>query len=148
MSPRDTTTGSDFESIVETAVLRFGARHGYTGLSQRVVGQKPGGGDHRIDWELVDNSDPDYRGLVSCKFQSSSGTAEEKIAYEVVKLLHTMEHDSRYRRAWIAMGGTGWSPGIRRFVKDELVKWIPAMGGKITIVDSTDEILSAGFKLK
>ena len=146
--PRDTTTGSDFEDIVEKAVVRFGKKNNFTGNPQQKVGEKPGGGNHVVDWELVDNEDENIRGLVSCKYQGTSGTAEEKIGYEVIKLLHTMSTDPRYKHGWIAMGGNGWSPGMRRFVQEELPKWIPAMKDKITIVDSTDWILTNGFSLK
>jgi hypothetical protein len=51
--------------------------------------------------------DPNSRGLISCKFQGTSGTAEEKMAYEVIKLLHAMKMDTRYKKSWIIMGGEG-----------------------------------------
>lgn len=144
---RDTTTGSDFEDIVSKAVVRSGKKNNFTGYPQQNVGKKPGGGNHVVDWELVDNDDENIRGLISCKYQGTSGTAEEKIGYEVIKLLHTMSIDPRYKHGWIAMGGDGWSQGMRKFVLEELPKWIPGMAGKITIVDNTDRILTKGFSL-
>jgi flavorubredoxin len=92
-------------------------------------------------------ADPNIRGLISCKFQSTSGTAEEKIAYEVIKLLHTMKEDSRFIKGWIIMGGNGWSEGIREFVKSELSEWIPGMKSKIDII-STDQLINANLNLE
>ena len=143
---RDTTTGSDYEAIIATCIERSCRKNGLTSLSQSMVGEKPGGGKHRIDWEIFSTVDPSNRGLISCKFQQTSGTAEEKIAYEVIKLLHTMKIDSRYKHGWIVMGGKGWSAGILNFVKKELPFYLPLMQGKVTIV-STDEFIQSGVAL-
>ncbi len=78
---RDTTTGSDYEEIVKLSINRTCARNGLMAKSQSFVGTKPGGGKHRVDWEIYRLDNPNIRGLISCKFQSTSGTAEEKIAY-------------------------------------------------------------------
>jgi hypothetical protein len=144
---RDTTTGSQFEEIVATVIKRSCEKYNMKANSQVSVGQKPGGGKHRIDWELVDQNNENVRGLVSCKSQSTSGTAEEKIAYEVIKLLHSMKIDSRYQHAWIVLGGTGWSHSMKKFVESELKYWVPAMENKVTIFMSTDELVSKGISL-
>ena len=147
MSPRDTTTGSAYESIVEQCVKRSCEKYSLEAKSQQTIGAKPGGGNHRIDYELISKSDPNLRGLLSCKIQNTSGTAEEKIAYEVIKLLHAMKVDTRYKHAWIVMGGSGWSNGIRKFVNEELVNWIPEMRNKVTIL-TTDELITRELSLK
>lgn len=143
---RDTTTGSDYENIVELCIKRSCERNKLEARSQSVIGKKPGGGKHRVDWEIYKLDNPNIRGLISCKFQSTSGTAEEKIAYEVIKLLHAMKIDSRYVKSWIIMGGDGWSDGIRKFTKSELSNWIPQMKGKITII-TTDQLINANLDL-
>ena len=143
---RDTTTGSDYENIVELCIKRSCERNKLEARSQSVIGKKPGGGKHRVDWEIYKLDNPNIRGLISCKFQSTSGTAEEKIAYEVIKLLHAMKIDSRYVKSWIIMGGDGWSDGIREFTKSELSNWIPQMKGKITII-TTDQLINANLDL-
>ena len=145
---RDTTTGSAFEGVIEAAIKRSCEKFNMNANSQVNIGEKPGGGKHRIDWELVDKDDDNLRGLVSCKTQSTSGTAEEKIAYEVIKLLHSMKIDSRYHHAWIVLGGTGWSHSMKRFVQNELIHWVPAMENKVTIYMSTDELVSKGISLR
>jgi flavorubredoxin len=99
-----------------------------------------------VDWEISDISNPNKRGLISCKYQGTSGTAEEKIAYEVIKLLHAMKVDSRYEKSWIIIGGEGWSSGMREFMNVHLKEWIPEMNSKIEIL-TTDELISADLKL-
>ena len=143
---RDTTTGSDYEDIVELCIKRSCERNKLEAKSQSVIGKKPGGGKHRVDWEIYKLDNPNIRGLISCKFQSTSGTAEEKIAYEVIKLLHAMKIDSRYVKSWIIMGGDGWYDGIREFTKSELSNWIPQMKGKIAII-TTDQLINANLDL-
>jgi hypothetical protein len=146
MASRDTTTGSNYEAIIEMCIKRSCEKNLLTAISQSTVGEKPGGGKHRVDWELYKNTDPEIRGLISCKYQGTSGTAEEKIAYEVIKLLHTMKVDPRFKKSWIIMGGEGWSTGMREFVNSHLIEWIPAMPNKVEIL-TTDQLISANLSL-
>jgi len=147
MAQRDTTTGSNYEAIIEMCIKRSCESNELTAVSQANVGEKPGGGKHRVDWEIYRTSNPEDRGLISCKFQSTSGTAEEKIAYEVIKLLHTMKMDSRYKKSWIIMGGDGWSAGMKSFVNNHLSEWIPQMKDKVQIL-TTDQLLNTDLKLE
>ena len=144
---RDTTTGSDYEEIVSLCIKRSCERNHLSAKSQSTIGDKPGGGKHRVDWEIYRLDNPNIRGLISCKFQSTSGTAEEKIVYEVIKLLHAMKSDERFVKSWIIMGGDGWSNSMRIFVKDELSQWIPEMSHKIYII-TTDQLINADLNLK
>lgn len=146
MAQRDTTTGSNYESIIEMCIKRSCDKNELVALSQTNVGNKPGGGKHRVDWELYRQNDPSIRALISCKYQGTSGTAEEKIAYEVIKLLYAMKMDARYKKSWIIMGGQGWSSGMREFVNIHLEEWIPQMKGKVDIL-TTDELISTNLEL-
>jgi hypothetical protein len=146
VASRDTSTGSNYESIIEACIKRSCEKNDLKAVGQAFVGIKPGGGKHRVDWEIIDKNNDDNRGLVSCKYQGTSGTAEEKMAYEVIKLLHAMNTDSRYKKSWIIMGGEGWSPGMREFIKNHLPEWIPGMKDSVFIL-STDEIINRGISL-
>jgi hypothetical protein len=146
MAQRDTTTGSNYEAIIEMCIKRSCEKNELSAISQATVGDKPGGGKHRVDWEIFRTSEPNIRGLISCKFQGTSGTAEEKIAYEVIKLLHAMKIDSRYKKSWIIMGGEGWSSGMRGFVNNHLSEWIPEMKQKVEIL-TTDQLISADLAI-
>lgn len=146
MASRDTTTGSNYEAIIEMCIKRSCEKNNLEATSQTNVGIKPGGGKHRVDWEIIDKTNPNSRGLISCKFQGTPGTAEEKIAYEVIKLLHAMKLDSRYKKSWIIMGGEGWSPSMREFIKNHLAEWIPEMKGRV-IVLTTDQLINTNLSL-
>jgi hypothetical protein len=146
MASRDTTTGSNYEAIIEMCIKRSCEKNNFVAISQVNIGIKPGGGRHRVDWEIIDKEDPNSRGLISCKYQGTSGTAEEKMAYEVIKLLYTMKMDSRYKKSWIIMGGEGWSTGAREFIKNHLVDWIPEMQDRI-IIFTTDQLIGADLVL-
>ena len=99
-----------------------------------------------MDWEIVDKQNPNSRGLISCKYQGTSGTAEEKMAYEVIKLLYTMKLDSRYKKSWIIMGGEGWSTGMREFINNHMSDWIPAMQNRVLIL-TTDQLINSDLSL-
>lgn len=146
MGSRDTTTGSNYEAIIEMCIKRSCEKNGLEAISQKSIGTKPGGGKHRVDWEIIDKQDPNSRGLISCKYQGTSGTAEEKMAYEVIKLLHTMKVDARYKKSWIIMGGEGWSIGMREFIKNHLSEWIPGMRDKVEIL-TTDQLINTNLNL-
>jgi len=147
--PRDTTTGDNFERITNLCIERSCQANGIEVFPQKFVGSKPGGGRHRIDYELVLKSNENRRGLVSCKKQGTSGTAQEKVAYEVIKLLHTMAEDQRYAKAWLILGGNGWSADIREFLRSEIQRWIPALNeGRLTFIFSTDDLMATNFSLE
>ena len=144
---RDTTTGSAYEEIIEVCLKRNSKKNNFSAKPQQNVGAKPTGGSHRVDWELIDNDDENIRGLVSCKYQETSGTAEEKVAYEIIKLLHTMKIDPRYKYGWIVLGGEGMTMGMRAFLTNEVSEWIPSMKGKVSVM-TTDQFISADIKIK
>lgn len=146
MTSRDTTTGSNYEAVIEMCIKRSCAKNSLKAIGQADVGIKPGGGRHRVDWEIIDTTNEDNRGLISCKYQGTSGTAEEKLAYEVIKLLHAMKIDPRYKKSWIIMGGKGWSESMREFMNFHLVDWIPEMKNRISIL-TTDQLLSTEIEL-
>jgi hypothetical protein len=146
MGSRDTTTGSNYEAIIEMCIKRSCEKNNLEAISQATIGTKPGGGKHRVDWEIIDKQDPESRGLISCKYQGTSGTAEEKMVYEVIKLLYTMKTDTRYKKSWIIMGGEGWSTGMREFIKNHLSEWIPSMRDKVEIL-TTDQLINTNLNL-
>lgn len=147
MGSRDTTTGSNYEAIIEMCIKRSCEKNNLEAISQATIGIKPGGGKHRVDWEIIDKHDSNTRGLISCKYQGTSGTAEEKMAYEVIKLLYAMKIDSRYKKSWIIMGGEGWSTGMREFIKNHLIEWIPQMNDKVILL-TTDQLISTDLNVR
>lgn len=66
------------------------------------------GGRHIVD---VVASRPNITpALLSLKWQQSSGTAEEKVPFEVIKLIHAIKtSEGKFTRAYLVLGGTGWT---------------------------------------
>lgn len=134
-------SGKEYEALVEAIIERSCKMNKLAKKGQSNVGEKPGGGNHIIDWELWEEDNPSKRALLSCKIQTTAGTAEEKIAYEVVKLLHTMDFDPRFRFGWIVLGGNGWNNGLLDYYLKELPTRLPSMVGRIQIL-RTDDLIS------
>lgn len=143
---RDTSSGKSFEEIVELCITRSCRRNGLERKAQSKIGERIGGGQHIVDWEIWEVRDPDRRALISAKVQNTGGSAEEKIPYEILKLLHAMDNNSGFRFAWLILGGTGWSPGLLDYYRTSLSEQIPAMVGRIKIL-RTDELLSLDLKI-
>lgn len=96
---RDTTTGTNYEKRMEVLL----AETNITYQSQKVIGKKRNGGNHRVDLII------DGEILVSLKHQEVSGTAEEKVPFEFMKLQHAVD-DYNYKHALIVLSGDkGWT---------------------------------------
>jgi hypothetical protein len=90
MPARNTNTGGVLEAMIVPALL-FG---GYEVAKQAKIGCRPGGRSHNVD--AIARKD-DEAILVSLKWQQSSGTAEQKVPFEVMCL------------AYLVLGGDGWT---------------------------------------
>jgi PD-(D/E)XK nuclease superfamily protein len=107
VAPRDTRTGSVLENMVRHA-LDLG---GYSQTPQRVIGSRPGGGKHKVD---VLASKAGRTVLVSLKWQQVSGTAEQKVPFEVICLAEAVrESNGTFDKAYLVLGGEGWT--LREF---------------------------------
>jgi hypothetical protein len=101
MSPGSTRTGG----VLERMILPALDQGGYTYRTQVRLGRRLGVGPHVVD--AVAEKDG-RRFLVSLKWQQVSGTAEQKVPFEVICLLEALqagEHD----KAYLVLGGEGWS---------------------------------------
>lgn len=104
MRTRDTRTGAVHEVMV-THSLHSG---GYTWQPQVLVGTRPNGRRHKVD--LVADDRDRNRYLISLKWQQSSGTAEQKVPFEVICLKDALQlYPERFRRAYLVLGGEGWT---------------------------------------
>jgi hypothetical protein len=102
---RNTQTGAVLEAMVLPA-LKLG---GYEVTTQVGVGERPGGGRHFAD---AIASREGRRFVLSLKWQQSSGTAEQKVPFEVICLAKALrEHD--FAKAYLVLGGDGWT--LREF---------------------------------
>ncbi|HEY6358523.1 MAG TPA: PD-(D/E)XK nuclease superfamily protein [Vicinamibacterales bacterium] len=115
MSPGSTRTGG----VLERMVLPALDQGGYTYETQVNVGRRLGVGNHVVD--VVAEKDG-RKILLSLKWQQVSGTAEQKVPFEVICLLDALGN-GLYDRAYLVLGGEGWtlrpfftSGGLKRFL--------------------------------
>jgi PD-(D/E)XK nuclease superfamily protein len=100
MSPRDTTTGGVLEAMVLPALKRGG----YDYQVQQRIGERFGGGVHVVD-VIAEKDGLKY--LVSMKWQQVSGTAEQKVPFEVISLADAVLSGA-FSKAYLVLGGEGW----------------------------------------
>lgn len=105
MSPGNTRTGG----VLERMVLPALDQGGYNYRVQVKLGERLGCGAHFVD--AIAEKDG-RRFLVSVKWQQVSGTAEQKVPFEVICLVEAMEKGD-YEKAYIVLGGEGWK--LRNF---------------------------------
>lgn len=105
MTPRDTRTGGVLEAMVLPAL-----RQGHYEYQEQIkIGQRIGGGTHKVD--AVAEKDG-ARILVSLKWQQVGGTAEQKVPFEVICLSEAVRAGT-YSKAYLVLGGEGWT--LRNF---------------------------------
>jgi hypothetical protein len=101
MTPRNTRTGGVLEQMVLPALKQGG----YAFKTQVKIGKRLGCGPHFVDVLAEKDGRPL---LVSMKWQQVSGTAEQKVPFEVICLLEAVESGT-YAKAYLVLGGGGWT---------------------------------------
>ena len=101
MTPRNTSTGAVLEAMILPAL----ERGRYTHETQVVVGTRCGGGTHKADAVACKGTD---KIVVSLKWQQTSGTAEQKVPFEVMCLADAVRTGSAVR-AYLVLGGDRWT---------------------------------------
>lgn len=129
MTTRDTRTGS----VLELTVLPALELGGYAYEQQVEVGQRLGHGRHMVDAVVTRGED---RFLLSVKWQQTSGTAEQKVPYEVMCLAAAVRSGG-FSRAYLVLGGEGWK--LRSFYTSG------ALADHLTNADSVDVITLESF---
>lgn len=138
---RNTGTGAQFEHRIE-AVLQ---RCGLASQSQVLVGDKPGGGRHRVDHVVTRPGGGEL--LVSCKTQNTGGTAEEKLPFELMKLAHTVsDAPARWGSyAVLVLDGDGWSAGIRQMLEQDAWLWMGDARKYVRVYYSAEDFVKGEF---
>jgi hypothetical protein len=101
MIGRNTTTGAVLEAMILPALTRGG----YECQTQVLIGCRPGGRKHNVD---VVATRAEEKIVVSLKWQQVSGTAEQKVPFEVICLADVVSCKS-CTRAYLVLGGDGWT---------------------------------------
>jgi len=103
MTTRDTGTGGVMEGMILSAL----ERGGYRCRHQVNIGARPGGGKHVVDAVAANAAGESF--LVSVKWQQVSGTAEQKVPFEVICLAEAiLAGDGQWKHAYLVLGGEGW----------------------------------------
>lgn len=134
---RNTGTGKTYHNVLKEISGVAARKHGYTCEEEVVIGPKPGGGDHRIDLLLRKTK---LLG-VSAKTQNSTGSAEEKLYYEIIKMLHAVE-TGKISKGIIVLGGDGWSKKLVKYAKTDLYELVPTLTVDKVSLMSTDEFIT------
>ncbi len=121
---KGTRTGAVLEAMVLPS-LRLG---GYDVRLQVPVGERPGGRRHLADAVA---SRAGRNVVVSLKWQQSSGTAEQKVPFEVICLAKALR-DNDFQRAYLVLGGDGWT--LRDFYARGGLRPYLACGEQVEIV--------------
>ena len=79
---------------------------GYHFQTQVHIGERPNGRRHFLDVLAKDENDSKY--LISLKWQQVSGTAEQKVPYEIISLAEAIQKRAG-NKAYLVLGGAGWS---------------------------------------
>jgi len=92
-------------------------RGGYSYRKQVIVGSRPGGGPHKVDL-LAEKAGEKF--LISMKWQQTSGTAEQKVPFEIICLAEAIRENPNYKRSYVVLGGTGWT--LRDYYVEKIQK--------------------------
>src|SRR5437879_2378092 len=112
---RNTRTGF----VLERMVLPALEQGGYSYRVQAKLGQRFGIGSHVVDAVAEKNG---RQILISVKWQQVSGTAEQKVPFEIICLLEAV-NNGPYEKAYLVLGGEGWT--FRNFyTSGGLVKYL------------------------
>jgi hypothetical protein len=102
VTKRNTNTGAVLEAMILPALTRGG----YSCRRQVSSGTRLGGrGRHFVDAIATKNGNDI---LVSLKWQQTSGTAEQKVPFEVMCLADVVRAGNAHR-AFLVLGGDGWT---------------------------------------
>jgi hypothetical protein len=102
MTKRNTNTGAVLEAMILPAL----ARGGYECRRQVSAGSRLGSGRRHIVDAIASKHGVDI--LVSLKWQQTSGTAEQKVPFEVMCMAEVVRAGGA-QRAYLVLGGDGWT---------------------------------------
>lgn len=115
MAKRNTRTGGVLEAMILPAL----DQGGYQYRVQVNIGKRVGAGPHFVD---VVASKSGKEILVSLKWQQVSGTAEQKVPFEIICLVDAVDAGP-FGKAYLVLGGEGWklrdffcSGGLEKYI--------------------------------
>lgn len=124
MSPGSTRTGG----VLERMILPALEQGGYSYEKQVNLGTRLGIGRHVVD--AIAEKDG-RKILISLKWQQVSGTAEQKVPFELICLLEALR-TGQHDKAYLVLGGEGWT--LRNFYTSGGLKPFLVNAEKVDVV--------------
>lgn len=145
MPGKDTGSGRVLENTVRPALERH-YNDRYSDRPTRLPEPGLGGRHHWVD-VLLDREDGKQI-LISLKYQGISGSIDEKVPYECIKLIHAIEQSNgKYPYAYIIIAGPGFSKKLRDYyLSGELARHIK--GYELIRIITLDEYLELANRKK
>lgn len=114
MTKAGVNTGAVFEQLFNTVLPMKGYRIIDRQEYEPFIPPTLSGGRHRPD-KVIET--PDARWLIlSKKWQETPGTAEQKVPFEVIKLIDTInKSNNKFPYSYLILGGEGWTPKLKDF---------------------------------
>jgi len=97
---------------------------GYRHEEQVIIGKRLGGRKHKVDFLLTQRDGTKIP--VSAKWQQVSGTAEQKVPFEIMCLAEAVTSSGgSFSKAYLVLGGDGWTlrdfylgDGLKKYLKN------------------------------
>jgi hypothetical protein len=115
--------------VLERMILPALENGGYAVKTHVPMGQRLGGGAHIVD-AIAQRPDEEPI-IISLKWQQVSGTAEQKVPFEVMCLEEALKA-GKYKRAYVVLGGEGWK--LRTFYTSGGLQSYLVLSGLVEIV--------------
>ena len=114
MAKAGVNTGAVFEQLFNAVLPMKGYRILGRQEYEFFIPPSISGGKHRPD-KVIETPDGHWL-ILSKKWQETTGTAEQKVPFEVIKLIDTINNSNKkFPYAYLILGGEGWNPRLKDF---------------------------------
>ena len=125
-----TRTGAGQEIMIES-LLKYNK---YNYEKQIFIGNQLFNNRYKADF-VIDNSI-----IVSLKWQQVPGTAEQKAIYEIASLIKIIEESDKYTKAYLVIGGNGFSSNAKEYLFNQRYANILKNGNLVRSISVEDFI--------
>ncbi len=137
---RGTRTGKILEDMIKTALVN----NGYGVCEQKTISTALFGNryiaDFVVSYSRKDENKCDMNAIdkiiISCKWQQVSGTAEQKLLYEIASLIEIIKNsEGGYKKAYVVLGGHGFSNHAKKYLLSQKHREILKDGELVEVLD-------------
>jgi hypothetical protein len=139
------TDSSAFEEAIYVALQKASKARDLSFLRNAKIGEKPGGLSLSANWMLTDTFNQRESAVIISRFQGQSGSTEEKLISVLIRLKVTLDEDSSIKKAWLLLGGDGWTREYISFINNKLQDLVPGLFEKISVISNRKELIQCDF---